>query len=120
LTQPKKEVISVITKQPASQVSPFAAMTLGAQDARWLTLHSQLLPYMTAVTAKEPPTAKEKAAPGPTWRAPAPSSAFPGQIPLYDAAPQPTRHGQYDAVLKRLDQANKQTLAWQEITGSNG
>ena len=109
----------MITKQPASQVSPFAAMTLGAQDARWLTLHSQLLPYMAAVPAKEPPTAKERANPGSIGRTPA-STPFSGQIPLYDAAPQPTRHGQYDAVLKRLDQANKQTLSWQEINGSNG
>lgn len=118
LTQPKKEVISVITKKPASQVSPFAAMTLGDQDARWLTLHSQLLPYMTTVTAKEPAAAKETPAPSAARRGPAP---FPGQVPLFDSVPQPVRHGQYDAILKRLDQANKQTLAWQEITKtSNG
>ena len=108
----------MIVKQPASQVSPFAAMTLGAQDARWLTLHSQLLPYMTAVTAKEPPIQKEKTNPAQTRRAPAPSP-IPGVIPLFDTAPQPTRHGQYDAVLKRLDQANKQALTWQEINGKS-
>ena len=107
-----KEVIHVAAKKPASQVSPFAAMTLGDQNTRWLTLHSQLLPYMTAVPAKDPPSAAAKAEPNINMRAGTP--AF-GQIPVFNSPPQPLRHDQYDAVHKRMDMAYKQTLVWQDV-----
>jgi hypothetical protein len=107
-----KEVIHVAAQKPASQVSPFAAMTLGDQNTRWLTLHSQLLPYMTAVPAKDPPEAAENNEPNTGRRTGAP--AF-GQIPVFNAPPQPSRHDQYDAVHKRMDMAYKQALVWQDI-----
>lgn len=107
-----KEVIHVAAQKPASQVSPFAAMTLGNQNTRWLSLHSQLLPYMAAVPAKDPPPASGKADPGANWRAG--TTPF-GQMPVFNSPPQPPRHDQYDAVHKRMDQAYKQPLVWQEI-----
>ncbi len=96
-------------QKPASQVSPFAAMTLGDQNTRWLALHSQLLPYMTAVPAKDPPGGK--ADPNTSWRAGAPL----GQMPIFNSPPQPVRRDQYDAVHKRMDDAYKQALVWQDI-----
>lgn len=99
-------------KKPASQVSPFAAMTLGDQNTRWLTLHSQLLPYMTAVPAKDPPAPAGKNDPNTNWRAG--TAAF-GQVPVFNSPPQPPKHDQYDAVRKRMDMAYKQALVWQDI-----
>ncbi len=99
-------------KKPANKVSPFAAMTLGDQNTRWLSLHSQLLPYMTAVPAKDPPTPVNKYDPNNTWRT---GTASFGQMPVFNSAPQPTRHDQYDAVHKRMDQARKQALVWQDV-----
>lgn len=99
-------------KKPASQVSPFAAMTLGDQNTRWLTLHSQLLPYMAAVPAKDPPAAAGKAEPNTNMRVG--TQSF-GQIPVFNSPPQPSRHDQYDAVHKRMDMAYKQALVWQDI-----
>ncbi len=104
-------------KKPASQVSPFAAMTLGDQNTRWLTLHSQLLPYMTAVPAKDPPTPGSKFEPNASWRTGTPTPSF-GQIPVFNSPPQPVRHDQYDAVHKKMDEARKNTLNWQEIQTS--
>ncbi len=111
IDEPMKEVIHVAAQKPASQVSPFAAMTLGDQNTRWLALHSQLLPYMTAVPAKDPP-ASGKPDGNANWRAGTPPM---GQIPIFNSPPQPQRHDQYDAVHKRMDDAYKQTLVWQEI-----
>ncbi len=77
----------------ASQVSPFAAMTLGAQDIKWLTLHSQLAPYMTAVSAKEPAPMPSRQEPTPAtvkqnpFQADAKREAF--KVP---AKPQPPRN----------------------------
>ncbi len=99
-------------QKPASQVSPFATMTLGDQNTRWLALHSQLLPYMTAVPAKDPPASGGTSDTNTSWRAGTPPI---GQMPIFNSPPQPLRHEQYDAVHKRMDQAYKQTLVWQDI-----
>lgn len=96
-------------QKPASQVSPFAAMTLGEQNTRWLALHSQLLPYMTAVPAKDPPASNKTDA---SWRAGTPAM---GPVPIFNSPPQPIRRDQYDAVHKRMDEAYKQILNWQDI-----
>lgn len=103
-------------KKPASKVSPFAAMTLGDQDTRWLSLHSQLLPYMTAVPAKDAKAPGSKFEPNASLRTNA--QAF-GQIPVFNSPPQPPKHDQYDAVHKKMDEARRNTMNWQEIQVNN-
>jgi len=102
----------VVAQKPTSQVSPFAAMTLGNQNTRWLALHSQLLPYMTAIPAKDPPTTSGKTEANANWRTGTPSFS---QVPIFNSSPQPPKHDQYDAVFKRMEQARKQALVWQDI-----
>jgi hypothetical protein len=87
-------------------------MTLGEQNTRWLTLHSQLLPYMTAVPAKDPPASAMKSESHTNRQQSAP--VF-GQIPVFNSPPQPLKHEQYDAVHKRIDMAYKQALVWQDV-----
>lgn len=99
-------------QKPASQVTPFAAMTLGEQNTKWLALHSQLLPYMTAVPARDPPTPGAKPDPGAAWRA---GSPYPAQMPIFNSPPVPTHHAEYDAVHKRMDAARKQALEWHDV-----
>ena len=99
-------------QKSASQVTPFAAMTLGDQNTRWLALHSQLLPYITAVPGKDSPSGN-KSEPGASWRTGMP---IPSQMPVFNSPPVPTRHGEYDTVHKRMDAARKQALEWHDIS----
>lgn len=94
-------------KEP-SQTSPFAALTLKEQQEKWIAWQSQHL--------EERPLPAEKELP-PITLPSAPKKEAPAQKPSASPAPfPPPRHSQYDAVLKRMDEARKKAIAWQRIT----
>ncbi|MBQ8536690.1 MAG: hypothetical protein IJ461_04725 [Clostridia bacterium] len=94
-------------KEP-SQTSPFAELTLKEQQEKWIAWQSQHLEQRplskeTAIPPVTLPTSKKKEAPAQE------SSASPAPFP-------PPRHSQYDAVLKRMNEARKKAVVWQKIT----
>ena len=101
--------------------SPFAALTAREQQERWMEFQSIQLPYMRgdvdgAAESKKEPVATPKAetvtaAQTPPTR-PAP---IPAPAPLQTSQWQKPHHRQYDAVMKKMVEAGKQTSGFQPV-----
>ena len=93
-----------------SQTSPFAALTLKEQQAKWTAWQSQHLdekPLAQPVEALPPvklPRGETAARQAPAK----PEATPPQEAPRKAPSPfPPPRHSQYDAVLKRMELAKK-------------
>lgn len=115
------------------QVSPFAALTGEEKQLKWLEYQSIRLPYTeTAVEKSEAPvtpapSAAVAAAESPrqlkeTEKPPAPVRQAPEKQAVRTSGPsisysdfQKTRHQQYDAVIARMKQAERQAVRYQPL-----
>ena len=90
--------------------SPFAALSLKEQQEKWIAWQSQHLeekPLRQPVEASLPPV--ELPHPPRKEEAPKEKAASPPPFP-------PPRHRQYDAVLKRMNEASRKATAWHSVT----
>ncbi|MBQ2700168.1 MAG: hypothetical protein IJF65_03325 [Clostridia bacterium] len=94
----------------SGQTSPFAALTLKEQQEKWIAWQSQHLEH-------RPLERPVEASPSPVElpRPQAPKAPNPEHSHAPEAFP-PPRHRQYDAVLKRMNDASKKARHWQPIT----
>jgi len=99
----------------AKQVSPFAALSGAEKQIRWLEYQSIRLPYVHSSiddaaekTQDAIPTIdiKKNSIEKPERKLPEPPPEVPRILP---SDYQKTRHGQYDAVIARLKQAEMQS-----------
>ena len=113
------------------QVSPFAALTGEEKQLKWLEYQSIRLPYTE--TAFEKPEAPATPAPSAaaaeiprqlkeTEKPPAPVRQAPEKQAARTSGPsisyshfQKTRHQQYDAVIARMKQAERQAVRYQPL-----
>lgn len=92
-------------KAPAA-VSPFTAKSSQEQKEQWIWWQCQQPAAMPAET-----TSIDRAAPSPV-----PELQLPQQEKQENApARQPTRHSQYDAVVRRMQEATRQTKAYTSV-----
>ncbi len=94
--------------------SPFAELTGAEKQIRWLEYQSIRLPYvqgsMDAAPAKPAPAKSVEGVPAPKAAEPvADCPQPPPEIPRVMPDHQRSRHGQYDAVIARLKQAELQS-----------
>ena len=107
-----------------SQVSPFAALTGAEKQLKWLEYQSIRLPYTEAAVEKP----KTPVAPAPEVASETPKKppvsdrAFPEKQAARISIPsgaysdfQKTRHQQYDAVIARMKQAERQAVRYQPL-----
>lgn len=111
-----------------SRVSPFAALTGGEKQIRWLEYQSVTLPYIQGsvepiADPEEPPAPKrrestqeasETGLPTPKAIQREPEERQKRALPS-PAEFQKTRHSQYDAVIARMKQAEKSANAYQNL-----
>ena len=107
-----------------TQVSPFAALTGEEKQLKWLEYQSIRLPYTEAAVEKpETPVAPAPEAASETPKKPPVSDrAFPEKQAARISIPsgaysdfQKTRHQQYDAVIARMKQAERQAVRYQPL-----
>lgn len=103
-------------------VSPFAKMTCGEKQLKWLEYQSIRLPYVQASVDAEPltkPRPTEEPKPTPKEEKPAPpappSPAPPPQRMSYPPEYLKPRHRQYDAVIARMKQAEKRAVSYTSV-----
>lgn len=111
----------------SERVSPFAALTGAEKQIKWLEYQSVRLPYISVpleVESQMVEIAEEKPActpdsyqrPTPTARPIPPPEVFAGAASAQVADFQRSRHGQYDAVIARMKQAELQSRRSQSMS----
>ena len=112
-----------------AQVSPFAALTGEEKQLKWLEYQSIRLPYTaTAVEKPEAPAIPASPAvesprqiretekpPVPVRQAPEKQAARTSRPSISCSDFQRTRHQQYDAVIARMKQAERQAVRYQQL-----
>ena len=106
-------------------VSPFAKLTCGEKQLKWLEYQSIRLPYVQASVDAEPLTKPRP----PEEPKPAPAEDRPSRPTVPTPPPQPMqsprmtyppeylkpRHRQYDAVIARMKQAEKRAMSYTSV-----
>lgn len=99
-------------------VSPFAKMTCGEKQLKWLEYQSIRLPYVQAGVDPEPltpPRQAEEVKPAPKEEKPAAPAPTPPQRMSYPPEYLKPRHRQYDAVIARMKQAEKRAVSYTSV-----
>ena len=110
-----------------TQVSPFAALTGEEKQLKWLEYQSIRLPYTEtavekpeapapAASAEEPRQSRETETPSvPARQAPEKQTARISGPSISYSDFQKTRHQQYDAVIARMKQAERQAVRYHPL-----